>query len=357
MAAALQTTEDDVAYILYTSGSTGSPKGVTISHRASLTFVKWAHDEFALRESDRVSSHAPFHFDLSIFDIFATIKAGATVVLVPPELSVFPLDLAKFIDDQRITVWYSVPSILIQLALHGDLQRFRFANLRAILFAGEVFPVRYLRELMNLIPHAEYFNLYGPTEVNVVTWYRVERDVKDEIPIGTAITGVELFAVNDAGDIVASGEAGELVVRGPCVMDGYWGDAKRGRRVHHTGDMVRQRPDGNYLFLGRRDNMVKRRGYRIALEEIESTLSAHPDVAEVAVVAAPDEQNGAILIAVIGSTSQLSAAALERFCSERIPRYMIPDFFEFRPSLPKTSTGKTDRSLLRKNFSVDGEMR
>lgn len=333
---------EDIAYILYTSGSTGTPKGVTISHRASLTFVNWAHAAFHLTETDRVSSHAPFYFDLSIFDVFATIKAGATIILVPPELSVFPLDLAAFIDEQRISVWYSVPSILIQLATHGDLRRFRFQNLRAILFAGEVFPARFLRELMKQIPHPEYFNLYGPTEVNVVTWYRVGSEVTEEIPIGKAIDGVEVFVVN-----------GELVVRGPCVMSGYWGASAPPQRVYHTGDMVRQLPDGNFLFLGRHDNMVKRRGYRIALEEIESTLRAHPDVAEVAVVAVPDEQNGAILKAFIGSRGGVSAAALERFCAERIPRYMIPDIFEFRASLPTTSTGKTDRSLLRKNFSED----
>ncbi|MDP9360616.1 MAG: amino acid adenylation domain-containing protein [Acidobacteriota bacterium] len=334
--------EEDLAYILYTSGSTGTPKGVTISHRASLTFVNWAHGAFHLTETDRVSSHAPFHFDLSIFDIFSAIKAGAAVILVPPELSVFPLDLATFIDEQRVSVWYSVPSILIQLATHGDLRRFRFENLRAILFAGEVFPVRFLRELMKQIPHPEYFNLYGPTEVNVVTWYRVGSEIMEEIPIGKAIDGVEVFVVD-----------GELVVRGPCVMSGYWGDSAPPQRVYHTGDMVRQLPDGNFLFLGRHDNMVKRRGYRIALEEIESTLSAHPDVAEVAVVAAPDEENGAILKAFIGSRTGVSAAGLERFCAERIPRYMIPDIFEFRASLPKTSTGKTDRSLLRKKFSDD----
>jgi len=331
----------DLAYILYTSGSTGTPKGVAISHRASLAFVEWAHDAFALTSADRVSSHAPFHFDLSVFDIFATIKAGGTIVLVPPELSVFPFDLAKFIDEMRISVWYSVPSILIQLAMRGDLRRFRYEHLRAILFAGEVFPSRFLRELRQQVPHAGYFNLYGPTETNVVTWYPIGSEIPDPIPIGKAIDGVEVSA-----------EDGELVVRGATLMSGYWGESIAPREVYRTGDMVRQLPDGNYLFLGRHDNMVKRRGYRIALEEIEQTLRAHPEIAEVSVIAAPHEEKGTVVKAVmVASGAAPSAASLEHFCAARIPRYMIPDLFEFRASMPKTSTGKTDRSRLQREFA------
>ena len=165
--------ETDLAYILYTSGSTGAPKGVMLTHRHAMTFVQWAGSTFAITSEDRLANHAPLHFDLSILDIFCAIRAGATVVLVPEGLSTFPIRLAEFIHQQAISVWYSVPSVLTLIVLHGQLQRFSFERLRTVLFAGEVFPVKYLRSLMQALPHAAFYNLYGPTETNVCTFYPV----------------------------------------------------------------------------------------------------------------------------------------------------------------------------------------
>lgn len=358
--------EQDLAYILYTSGSTGEPKGVMISHRTSLTFVNWAQDCFRVAHTDRVSSHAPLHFDLSIFDIFATVKVGGTVVLVPEKLSVFPLDLARFIEEQRISIWYSVPSVLTRLVLHGDLRRFRFANLHTILFAGEVFPVRYLRELKALLPHARYFNLFGPTETNVCTYYEVG-DIPPEqgrpISIGKACANTEVLIMGEQGNPAQPGEVGELWVRGPSVMKGYWGLPEKTARVlvrhqldpalaeellYRTGDLVRQEPDGNLEFLGRRDHQIKCRGYRIELGEIETAIYSHPDVAEAAVVAVPDEEIGNVIHAMVvpREGSCLTAVELEAFCSQRIPRYMLPGVIDFRAVLPRTSTGKVDKTSL-----------
>lgn len=358
--------ETDTAYVLYTSGSTGTPKGVMISHRNSLTFVNWAAGCVGLTADDRVSSHAPLHFDLSIFDIFSSCSAGATVVLVPDRASTFPVELVKLIERERITVWYSVPSVLTMMTLYGNLVAHDLSCLRAIIFAGEVFPTKYLRKLMTVLPHLRYLNWYGPTETNVCTSYEVpqlDAERTTPIPIGKACANLEVFAVDSTGmRVTKPGGSGELYVRGPSLMQGYLGDQEKTARVlipnpfsqrfdelvYKTGDIVTLDNDGNYIYLGREDGMVKTRGYRVELGEVEAVLYGHPAVKEVAVVSTPDDLLGNRLLAII---SLLEGATLTRedvltFCNQKLPRYMVPDVIEFRKTLPKTTTGKTDRGAL-----------
>lgn len=359
--------ENDLAYILYTSGSTGEPKGVAISHLNSLTFVNWCFDEFGVSPSDKVSSHAPFHFDLSVFDIFCTIKAGATIYLVPNEILAFPVRLASWIAEQGITIWYSVPSALIQLLERGRLETQNYERLRTVLFAGEVFPIKYLRQLVQRIPHPGYYNLYGPTETNVCTYYQVQAsDVAPErtepVPIGKACANTEVVGIDDQGKPAGENGEGELYVRSSTVMKGYWGRPDATAKVvlpnflndrfsdviYKTGDIVRLLPNGNYQYIGRRDKMIKSRGYRIELGEIEAALYAHPEVKEAAVVAIADERIGARIVAYIVSKNGLGPRELENHCKEHLPRYMMPEKFEFRLRLPKTSTGKIDKTSLEK---------
>jgi amino acid adenylation domain-containing protein len=353
----------DLAYILYTSGSTGAPKGVMISHRNALSFVDWAVAEFTVAETDLLSSHAPLHFDLSIFDLFAAMRAGAGVALVPDGTSTFPLRLGQWIESNQITIWYSVPSILTLLLLKGRLDRLSLPHLRLVLFAGEVFPIKYLSGVMRAIPGAGFANLYGPTETNVITFYRVpsipEED-SDPIPIGRACSNTEISIVDEAGQPVEQGVAGELHARGATVAQGYWGDAARtaasfvepasagAERSYRTGDIVSLGADGNYRLLGRRDRMIKSRGYRIELDEIESVLQAHPTIKEAAVVTVPDELIGNRIQAFVAFSEGHSAGAgaLRDYCLERLPRYMVPESFEVLEELPKTSTGKVDRTRL-----------
>jgi amino acid adenylation domain-containing protein len=352
-----------LAYVIYTSGSTGTPKGVMISHANALAFVNWAAAEFAVSAGDRLSSHAPLHFDLSIFDLYAAMKAGASVSLVPDGTSTFPVRLAEWIVKNEISIWYSVPSILTLLLLKGGIERADLARLRLVLFAGEVFPTKYLRELLRALPRAAFANLYGPTETNVVTWYPVpplDGAGDEPIPIGRACANSEIFLVDDEGRLVEEpGVPGELYARGPTIAQGYWGDPEKTartfvanpfqpnftERVYRTGDIVARDPGGELRLLGRRDRMVKSRGYRIELDEIETVLYAHPEVKEAAVVAIPDELAGNVIRAFVAPET-LAVAALREHCLGRLPRYMVPESFEVRAELPKTSTGKVDRPTL-----------
>jgi len=363
--------ETDTAYILYTSGSTGTPKGVMISHRNSLSFVNWAAECVGLTASDRVSNHAPLHFDLSTFDIFSSCRVGATIILVPEEASTFPVQLVKLIEHERITVWYSVPTVLTLMVLYGNLAEHNLSALRTIVFAGEVFPTKYLRSLMAALPHVRYMNWYGPSETNVVTYYEVQSldpERTTPIPIGKACANTEVFVVNSEGKLVTKpGESGELYVRGPSLMQGYLGQPEKTANVlvrnpfnrlfeeivYRTGDIVTPDVDGNYAFLGREDGMIKTRGYRVELGEIETTLYGHPAIREAAALAIPDELLGNRLCAVISLHDGVSLTREEvlAFCSQRLPAYMLPDAVDFRDSIPKTSTGKIDRMSLARSFS------
>ncbi len=361
---AASVSESDLGYILYTSGSTGQPKGVMISHGASRAFVDWARDRFAIGPQDTVSSHAPFHFDLSILDLFATIGAGATISIVPAGVSMFPASLARFVEQQVITVWYSVPMVLTQLVLHGRLEERDLSRLRTVLFAGEVFPTKYLRQLKQQLPHAELHNLYGPTETNVCTYHPVVSvpDTDDPIPIGKPCCGDVVAILDEDGRPVPRGAKGELYVAGPTLMNGYWADAEKTRRglarsiavdgqmrpAYRTGDLVRWNDADELEYHGRLDHMIKSRGYRIELGEIESALAAHADVAEVVVFGVPDEEIGKRIRAavVLGSGSAVSEAELKKFCSQRLPAYMVPEAIRFRASMPRTSTHKIDRKQI-----------
>jgi amino acid adenylation domain-containing protein len=352
----------DLAYILYTSGSTGRPKGVTHSHATALAFIDWCSEAFQPTPGDRFSSHAPFHFDLSILDIYVPLKHGASVVLFDSEAGKQPATLARAIAELRITIWYSTPSILRMLLEYGKLEEYDCASLRIVNFAGEVFPIKHLRALMERWPHPQYFNLYGPTETNVCTYYSLRAPLPESqttpLPIGRKCSGDETCVVDPDGAIAARGEEGELVVAGGSVMLGYWNLPERnveafvefdGRRWYRTGDVVREDENGDYVFLGRRDRMVKRRGYRVELGEIEAALHAHPAIPQAAVIARPSADGDTEIIAFVvwADTERMSLVRMKQFCAGKLPIYMIPDRFVPLPDMPKTSTDKIDYQRLK----------
>ncbi len=354
------------AYILHTSGSTGLPKGVVISHLNALSFVNMAAEFFHIGIDDRFGNVAPLHFDLSVFDIFVAVKAGAAIILVPEYLTAFPIRLAEYIENQRITVWNSVSSLLSMLAEKGGLERVSLESLRILHFSGEILPIKYLRILKNCMQNAKFYNIYGQTEANSSVYYQV-RELQEndhwKIPIGRPFPNFEVFIMGEDGsEKTAPGDEGELYVKSSTVAIGYWGREEETRekfvsdprdlfgrqRCYKTGDLVRIDDDGNYVFVGRKDHMIKSRGYRIELAEIEAVLNSHPLIRQAVVTAIPDELIGNRLIGHVSLVERgvLSKNDLYRFCSSPLPKYMIPGVFKFHDGLPLSSTGKVNRKAL-----------
>ena len=340
----------DPAFILFTSGSTGRPKGVVLSHRAVSAFVTWTAREFQICSTDRIACPSPLGFDLSTFDIFNMALCGATCVLVPDHIVWMPRFLVQFVREARITCWYSVPSILSGMLQEGRLADHDYPGLRVILFAGEVFPGPKVARLQAAVPQAVCANLYGPTETNVVTWFRVPRDYdgSQPLPIGQPCP----YAT-----VTLDASSGELLAGGYSLMSGYWNRPEEtqhafvileGKRYYRTGDRASRAPDGNYLFVGRLDRQVKRRGFRIELGEIETALARHEDILEAAAVAVEDGEMGTTILAFVRARSVGAVTLVEAkaHCARTLPPYMLPDHVVFLNAIPKGSRGKIDYMAL-----------
>ncbi len=341
----------DLAYILYTSGSTGTPKGVCLSHRNALAFVDWAVAEIDARQADRFANHAPLHFDLSVLDVYAAFRVGASVHLIPADMSLAPTLLVDYLVQRKITIWYSVPSALILMLRDGGMMNVPLPDLslRVLLYAGEPFPIKYLRSLRSHLP-VRILNLYGPTETNVCAFYEVVSIPANQarsVPIGKACSGDQIWAERADGTRAGPGQEGELVVDGPTVMLGYWGQPRQDGRPYRTGDRVVLLDSGDYEYLGRRDGMIKVRGHRVEIGEIEAALHAHPGVADVAVLLSGTGMDARIVAYVVpaGDTAP-DILELKRHCAAALPRHMIIDAVRNVRALPRTGTGKLDRLAL-----------
>ncbi len=367
---AVRVMEHDLAYIMYTSGTTGAPKGIMHTHYSGLSYVRMSAATYDIRHEDRLSNHPALHFDMSTFDYLTGPYCGTTTVIIPESHMLFPAELSRLVQDERLTVWYSVPFALSQMLLNGALDDRDWSSLRWVLYGGEPFPVDHLRALLNRLPWVRFSNVYGPAEVNQCTVYNIPApaawpDDFSDVPLGDIWDNADGLVVDDEDQPPAAGAVGELLVRTPTMMRGYWNRPDLNERVFYyqalaggfsatyfrTGDLVRTGDDGLLYFMGRKDHQVKVRGFRIELPEIDRVLGGHPVVEAGAGFVTRGEQADELCAAVVlvgGHTGE--AGALKAHLQSHLPHYAVPDRIVFVQALPRTSAGKVDRKALQRQF-------
>jgi amino acid adenylation domain-containing protein len=364
---------DDIAYILYTSGSTGKPKGVMITHRNIRNYIDWATDYFNITSDDQILGTAPFYFDMSTFDIFCALSAGATLHLATGSMLLFPEHLARYIEKEKITLWKGVSSLLMYMCRGSVVRPDRLKTLKTVIFAGEPLPAQYLAEWMQAYPKVGFFNGYGPTEATGVSLcYHVKEIPKpgQKIPIGTPCKGAQVVLLDENDQPVSPGEIGELCISGECLARGYLNDPQKtessftpppiglglGNRMYRTGDLVQENPSGDYVFISRKDQQVKWMGYRIELGEIETQMLAHPAIRDAVVLLVEDEKtNLSRLITFFESPSSVLPTTMTKHLAKSLPAYMVPKDYIQMDQLPRNDRGKTDRQKILRWYLEDQE--
>ena len=356
---------DDIAYILYTSGSTGSPKGVMVSHLNVISYIEWAVEEFEITSKDNILGTAPFSFDMSTFDIYATLKTGAGLYVAPEEYLLFPAKLMSFIEKHEVTLWKGISSLLMYLARTGALEKKRIPTLQRILFGGESLPTKHLINWMLTYPDKSFYNVYGPTEATgISTCYPVREIPKhheEAIPIGYPSKDTEVVLIDQNNAHVEAGEVGELCIKGAGLSRGYWEDEQKskcvfvvnpltnspGDIVFKTGDLATVGEDGALIYLGRKDDQVKVMGYRIELGEVENAIISINGVHDASVILADDEYSGVQeIVAFLEVEKGIRISDISRQLKASIPYYMQPKKLLKLPCIFRTERGKKSKAAL-----------
>ncbi|WP_340106996.1 amino acid adenylation domain-containing protein [Rhodohalobacter sp. 8-1] len=355
----------DLAYIMYTSGTTGFPKGIMHTHYSGLSYAKLSKALYNISESDVVVNHSPLHFDMSTLGYFTAPLAGAKCIILGKQYSVFPASLSQLIEQEKITVWYSVPLVLQQLLERGDLHNRDFSSLRWILFGGEPFPVHQLNQFMDHCSNAHFSNVYGPAEVNQCTFYNQKGEEKkyESVPLGKVWNDTDHLILDENSVEVKKGDVGELMIHSSTMMVGYWNnqeltkksileiDSASGvkKKYYKTGDLVKEDKDGILHFMGRKDRQIKTRGYRVELNEIEETILRYDDAKQVACYSYKLKGVNEIFASVVLRSGAL-LDDLEQKIQKSLPKYSIPKLILETQKLPRTSAGKVDYKKLTQNI-------
>ena len=352
--------DTDLLYVLFTSGSTGVPKGVTINHRAVIDYIDWVTETFAITEKDSFGNQAPFYFDNSILDIYSTLKTGATTYIIPKTLFAQPVPLLEYLKEKRVNTIFWVPSALIVVA---KLKAFKNVDLsdtlRRVLFCGEVMPNKQLNVWRKFLPNVQYANLYGPTEItDVCTYYIVDREFSDEepLPIGFPMPNTDILVLNEKNEPVTGEEPGELCVRGTSLSMGYYKNPEKTREafvqnplnqavselIYRTGDIVKYNERGEIIYLSRKDFQIKHMGHRIELGEIETAVSSLPEISLNCCLY--DEKRQKIVLFI---EEELDKAYINEKISHLVPEYMLPNKVVRVEKMPINANGKIDRVKLK----------
>ena len=354
----------DPIYIMFTSGSTGAPKGVTVPHRGVIDYAIWVAKTFNINENSILGNQAPFYFDNSIFDIYSCLLTGAKMVIIPETLFMFPVKLPEFVRDNDITTIFWVPTVMINVANSGVLSEIELPKLKNVVFCGEVMPNTQLNIWRKAQPQCTYANLYGPTEISdVCTYYIVDRPFKDSdsLPIGKACENMRIIILNEKNEIAKTNEQGEICVIGTGVSLGYWNNPEITQkafiqnpvnpyyeeRIYRTGDLAYVNDEGLIIYLGRMDNQVKVKGNRIELGEIENAAMCVGGVKGACAVV--DEKNQKIVL-FIESCEAFRLRKLNLELKKYIPNYMLPGDLVVMEKFPHTANVKIDRVTLKKSL-------
>lgn len=361
--------DTDPLCIINTSGSTGTPKGVVLNHRGTIDFMDWVFDTFAFDSDVVIGSLSPFYFDIYTLELNLCLAKGATLVIIPDQLAIFPAKLMGFLAEAQVSFLFWVPTIMVNIANLDLLDKVALPGLRTVFFAGEVFPTRHLNMWRRALPQAQFVNLYGPIEIHVdCTYHIVEGEIADDqpLPIGTPCRNSDILILNQANEQCAVDEQGELCVRGSSLSQGYWNDPEKTARVfvqnplntrypeliYRTGDLALRRADGLIFLAGRKDYQIKHMGYRIELPEIEHQALGIPGIANACVVY--DHPKKAITLFLQPSGADVPVATIRQALSEIFPKYMLPTAFHSMACLPMNPNGKIDRNGLVLLLAEDG---